>query len=88
MGIQAAVLIAAMIVLVKNHVREVANYTHREQQLYAAVISKDPAQYTAVLDALRTDPETKGKIMEIENELALNAQKVMEQEKMTGYPIT
>jgi hypothetical protein len=88
MGIQATVLIAAMIVLVLNHRREVANYEKREQQLYAAVLSKGASEYAAVLDALRTDPVTRTRIMEIENELALNAQKVVDQERATGFPIT
>jgi len=89
MGIQAAVLITAMVVLVLNHAREIRHYKAREEQLYAAVISKDPARYAAVLDALRTDPETRGKLMEIENELAINAQKVLDQQDSKGaYPIT
>lgn len=77
-----------MAVLVLNHAREIRHYKAREEQLYAAVISKDPARYAAVLDALRTDPTTRGKLMEIENELAINAQKVLDHETNTGYPIT
>lgn len=89
MGIQAVVLIAAMVVLALNHRREIASSKAREEQLYAAVISKEPARYAAVLEALRNDPATRIRVMEVENELAMNAQKVMDQDSTPGaYPIT
>ncbi len=60
----------------------------REQELLAAVLSKDADEYTRALESLKQEPHHKIKAMELENELALKAAEIENAEaSRSGFPV-
>jgi hypothetical protein len=57
----------------------------RERELLGAVLAEHVDDYVRVIDGLRTKPDDKIRTMQVENELALNAQKLSQ---MEGIPIS
>lgn len=56
----------------------------REQELLAAILAKDVNDYLQALDAVKREPGDHLREMELENELAINAQKLSQEE---GIPV-
>ena len=56
----------------------------RERELLGAILAEHVEDYVKVIDGLRMKPADKIRTMEVENDLALNAQKL---NQMEGIPV-